>query len=467
MKRTLLTAEELSKIVYGFVTNKSYLIDLRRMRESFYNAKPEGGVQKSLCDCGVFLNLVMDGKLSEAEEVFRSIEDPIARMGCELVWPAITWKRFINIIDYMKKNKIDLGNSVVLTAGRPSVLNGVNDFTRIGPLLEPYRELFIEDLCVLYNKGLGPFIYNLCLAEWYYQQNRLIDAETLVSRTIKEFDRDTERRLLFSALFLQARIIHANGRNVDSRSFVKNIRELCRREGELEFSFNIDAADTLMAFYDGDTDAAVRWLDESAPDEFSDFNMLDLYRYMVKIRCYIVSGKYTAVVALAEKLRPLLHEGKRHMDLCELDLLLSVSFWRSGERTLAFEALERSLKLARRRKYYRLVADEGTAIFPVLIEYIKTCGETPFLMKLVEITRSMAVRYPLYMRECVGKNENFSQMEINVLKLLEQGKTKEEIGEYFFISANTVKYHLKNIYSKLGASSATQAVWEARVRGLI
>ncbi len=88
-------------------------------------------------------------------------------------------------------------------------------------------------------------------------------------------------------------------------------------------------------------------------------------------------------------------------------------------------------------------------------------------MKLVEITRSMAVRYPLYMRECVGKNENFSQMEINVLKLLEQGKTKEEIGEYFFISANTVKYHLKNIYSKLGASSATQAVWEARVRGLI
>ncbi|MBR6080138.1 MAG: response regulator transcription factor [Treponema sp.] len=35
------------------------------------------------------------------------------------------------------------------------------------------------------------------------------------------------------------------------------------------------------------------------------------------------------------------------------------------------------------------------------------------------------------------------------------------------MSANTVKYHLKNIYSKLGASSATQAVWEARVRGLI
>lgn len=467
MERRLLTAEELCKLVYGFTSNDSYLIDIRRERESFYAAKPEGKTQKTLCSCGVFLNLVMDGKLAEAEKVFMSMDDPLAQIGMELVWPAISWKRFMNIIDYMKKSRLDLNNSVVITAGRPYVLNGVNDFSRVGPLLEAYRDLFIENLCVLYNKGLGPFVYNLCLAEWYYQQDRLLDAETLVSRLIKEFDRDKERRFLFPALFLQTRIIHADGRNVDSRSFVKNIRELCKREGALEFSFNIDAADILMSFYDGDSEAAVRWLDESAPDEFSDFNMLDLYRYMVKIRCYIVSGKYTAVVALAEKLRPLLHEGKRYMDLCELDILLSVSFWRSGERNLAFEALERALKLVRRRRYYRLAADEGTAIFPVLVGYIKTKGETDFLMKLVEMTRSMAVRYPLYMREDIGKCENFSQMEINVLKLLEQGKAKEEIGEYFFISANTVKYHLKNIYSKLRASSATQAVWEARVRGLI
>lgn len=56
---------------------------------------------------------------------------------------------------------------------------------------------------------------------------------------------------------------------------------------------------------------------------------------------------------------------------------------------------------------------------------------------------------------------------IDVLSLLEQGKTKEEIAEYFFISVNTVKFHIKNIYTKLGAGNVAQAVWNARVMGVI
>ena len=46
-------------------------------------------------------------------------------------------------------------------------------------------------------------------------------------------------------------------------------------------------------------------------------------------------------------------------------------------------------------------------------------------------------------------------------------KNKEEIGRYFFISLNTVKYHLKKIYAKLEASSSTQAVWNAKWLGVI
>lgn len=58
-------------------------------------------------------------------------------------------------------------------------------------------------------------------------------------------------------------------------------------------------------------------------------------------------------------------------------------------------------------------------------------------------------------------------MELDVLTLMEHGKSKEEIAEYFFISVNTVKYHIKNIYAKLGAKSANQAVWNAKVLGVI
>ena len=51
-----------------------------------------------------------------------------------------------------------------------------------------------------------------------------------------------------------------------------------------------------------------------------------------------------------------------------------------------------------------------------------------------------------------------SEREASVLNLLVQGKTNPVIAEQLFISINTVKNHLKNIYKKMGVSSRAQAV---------
>lgn len=51
-----------------------------------------------------------------------------------------------------------------------------------------------------------------------------------------------------------------------------------------------------------------------------------------------------------------------------------------------------------------------------------------------------------------------SEREAAVLKLLVEGKTNPSIAEQLFISINTVKNHLKNIYKKMGVTSRSQAV---------
>ena len=79
----------------------------------------------------------------------------------------------------------------------------------------------------------------------------------------------------------------------------------------------------------------------------------------------------------------------------------------------------------------------------------------------------MASWYPLYLKPGRKEGVEFSKMELSVLKFLEQGKTKEEIADYFFVSVNTIKFHLKNIYKKLNSVSIHQAVWEARILGII
>lgn len=48
---------------------------------------------------------------------------------------------------------------------------------------------------------------------------------------------------------------------------------------------------------------------------------------------------------------------------------------------------------------------------------------------------------------------NLSIREIEVLTLLSEGKLNKEIAETLNISNNTVKFHVKNIYAKLGTSS--------------
>jgi ATP/maltotriose-dependent transcriptional regulator MalT len=60
-----------------------------------------------------------------------------------------------------------------------------------------------------------------------------------------------------------------------------------------------------------------------------------------------------------------------------------------------------------------------------------------------------------------------SQRELEVLQLLARGMSNEEIAAQLFVSQNTVKTHLSNLYTKLDVKRRTQAVDKARSMGLL
>ncbi|HEX2605930.1 MAG TPA: LuxR C-terminal-related transcriptional regulator [Flavisolibacter sp.] len=62
---------------------------------------------------------------------------------------------------------------------------------------------------------------------------------------------------------------------------------------------------------------------------------------------------------------------------------------------------------------------------------------------------------------------NISLREQEVLHFLAQGLSNEEIAGRLFVSLNTVKTHLSNLYFKLEVKRRTQAVEKARSLGLI
>ena len=63
--------------------------------------------------------------------------------------------------------------------------------------------------------------------------------------------------------------------------------------------------------------------------------------------------------------------------------------------------------------------------------------------------------------------EPLSDRELDVLKLIAEGLTNQEIASNLYLSLNTVKAHTRNIYGKLNVNSRTQAIAKAGTLGLL
>ena len=62
-----------------------------------------------------------------------------------------------------------------------------------------------------------------------------------------------------------------------------------------------------------------------------------------------------------------------------------------------------------------------------------------------------------------GRGEGLTERESEVLALITQGHTNSEVAGMTYLSPNTVKSYIRNIYRKIGVSSRTQAVlWGVR-----
>jgi len=66
-----------------------------------------------------------------------------------------------------------------------------------------------------------------------------------------------------------------------------------------------------------------------------------------------------------------------------------------------------------------------------------------------------------------GLIEPLSERELEVLVLIAEGLTNQEIATRRYISLNTVKVHTRNIYGKLGVNNRTQAGARARALGIL
>jgi LuxR family maltose regulon positive regulatory protein len=138
-----------------------------------------------------------------------------------------------------------------------------------------------------------------------------------------------------------------------------------------------------------------------------------------------------------------------------------------GNTDTAVAAVSRAARIAEPEGIVQPFLDEGASLLPALKSAL-TRGEKPrFLRSLIAAFQAETGETP----PAVAANrlliEPLSPRELEVLELVAQGKTNQEVGEELFISLSTVKKHLNNLFGKLTARNRTEALRRARDLGLL
>jgi LuxR family maltose regulon positive regulatory protein len=136
-----------------------------------------------------------------------------------------------------------------------------------------------------------------------------------------------------------------------------------------------------------------------------------------------------------------------------------------GEQDEAMRLLGEALVRGEREDHRRVFLDEGLPMARLLAE-ARACGMmADYAGILLAAFEAEGVRLQPGLSQPLA--EALSQRELEVLALIGQGRSNQEIGERLFLALDTVKGHNRRIFEKLQVRRRTEAVARARELGLM
>ena len=456
----------IASVLASIFRKKYTLQSLWEYREWFLMLPREFYEKDSSLIYGLVQIYTMSGDLEKACGLVVLIpENTAERVMTELLLPTTDNTRMFELADVMIKNGW-VSDFMPLTAGRPSIVNGLWDLSPSIEIFEENKKTLTRTIDAIFKDG-HQAIYDIILAEAMYQRDDCYNSLVhIVSKTpfLKE-QRDV--RVLFAALTHEVYILLINGQAATAAPLMDNLRKQIVRNELEEYVPNVEALEVWAAMYDGEYTKIMEWLKDGAPDENERFCMLDMFRYMVKMRAYIILEKYMLVTALAGKLLAIIEPSHRFMDKCELHLLLAISSFAAGQTELALRHADKMLELARKYRYDRLIADEGQRVLDVLKLYKKTNGRDDYLDRVIKLAEKVAEIHPKYLKNQPEDVPSVTPAEKKILRYLTEEYTNAQIAELAGIAVDTVKQHCKHICKKLGVENRHQAVRRAKELGII
>ncbi len=187
-------------------------------------------------------------------------------------------------------------------------------------------------------------------------------------------------------------------------------------------------------------------------------------------RVHLAQGDTSAALAVLELRRRQMEAKEWADERLKVMVLQAIALQAHGEKDKAVQLLFDALALAEPGGFIRLFVDEGLPMAQ-LLSAAEASGRMPdYTGKLLAVLEADARKLedtsspPLPAQPLI---EPLSRRELEVLHLLAQGLSNQEICERLFLALDTVKGHNRKIFDKLQVQRRTEAVARARELGLL
>lgn len=288
---------------------------------------------------------------------------------------------------------------------------------------------------------------HLGLARILYEWNDLDGAE-LHARRSSQLAEPMASGVGLSAEVMLARIWHLRQRFADASSLLARSALAAQTRGFKSRLAEIVGAQTHNLLLRGELPAALALAQQ---------HRLPLATAQV----LIAQGQGDQALSLLSGFRAQMATAGRVDELLKALVTQALAWEATGNSPAALEVLTEALVLGEPAGLVRTFVDEGPAMARLLTQ-ISARGVLPdyTLTLLAVLGAPPSAPAKAALLHSLGV-EALSERELDILRLIQRGKSNQEIGEAVFLSLHTVKWHNQNIFDKLQVKRRTEAVARA------
>ncbi|MCB0158451.1 MAG: hypothetical protein KDD83_10015 [Caldilineaceae bacterium] len=264
-----------------------------------------------------------------------------------------------------------------------------------------------------------------------------------------------------------ALVYQALGKSAQADATLAQLREFAAATGELNYVTIVHSSRARLALMQGKPERAARHLQQS--DLTSDVGILFFWLEVPRMTAgrVLTAGPNSANIRTGlEQLEQLRGAGAAEhntFQLIQIDVLRAVGYQRLGQDRQAGEALDQALALATPGEWIQPFVDGGGPMADLLRAAAPRHPQRTFINRLLA---AFPVAAPHAVQaDMPDLSEPLTEREAEILTLLADRLTNQEIAAELVISVATVKRHVANVYQKLHVNSRRLAVAKAKALG--